>query len=414
MLDYKKIDDLYSYWCFIKIFDIIKDSSNFKIKSQNALGLHNGKIKINVGLNDLTTIKLTSKEHKEISLQYNKEKSLITVELVTKKDNLVSSHFYPNYQVINNNEYTENSNSIDSSLTLFKEYIQQEEIKNDINQNNQTNLKSIILYPSNVKDINFQNVEKENNIIKNFPLLPTKSGVLENYIRNTIADEITKNNVQEYVGMDYQQYIDGQETFDKGVLIGRLKKDKLQKRLTYLDTENRYYFPFVKSKNSRIYNVSYLLLTKPESSIALLKKVKSWEILNKKELEDTGVSWKLNSEHYLVFNLENKTEKIDTKIEIPIFSFRYTTLRGLHFFKNQQENNALYVANESSYVLYKILIKKDIEFTISWSKDEKEFTNIEFKLSNNLKLTCSNRYPNQHYMVENEIKPLYSLIDKLH
>jgi hypothetical protein len=367
---------------------------------------------VNVSLNDFTAIKLTSKEHKEISLHYKKEKSLISVELATKKDNLLLSLFYPNYQIINNNKYNENINRRESSLMLFKEFIEQEETKNGINQHNQTNLKSIILYPSDEKDTNFQNLKKENNAISDFPLLPTKSGILENYIRNTIVDETAKNNAQELVGMDYQQHIDGRETFDKGVLIGRLKKDELQKRLSYLETKNRYYFPFVKSKNSRIYKVSYLLFTKPESSIALLKKVKSWQILNKKALQDTGVSWELNSEHYLVFNLENETEKIDTKIEIPIFSFRYTTLRGLHFFKNQQVNNALYVANESSYFLYQILIKKDLEFTISWSKDEKDFTGVEFKLPNNLKLTCSNRYPHQHYMVENEIKPLYSLMDK--
>jgi hypothetical protein len=414
ILDYKKIDDLYGYWCFIKIFDIIKDSLNFKIKNQNVLGIHNGKIKVNEDLNDFTTIKLTSKEHKEISLQYQKEKSLISIELATKNDNLRLFHFYPNYQIINNNKDIEHYNDIDSSLFVFKEYIDQQEIKNEINQNNQRNLESIILYPSNAKDTNFKNVIKENYNIKDLPLLPTKSGLLENYIRNTIVDETAKNNVLEFVGMDYQQYIGDQETFDKGVLIGRLKKDKLQKRLTYLDQKNKYYFPFIKSKNSRIYKVSYLLLTKPESSKALLKKVKSWEILNKKELVDTGVSWKLNSKHYLVFNLENETEKIDTKIEIPIFSYRYTTLRGLYFFKNQQVNNALYVANESSYLLYKILIKKDIEFTISWTKDVNNFTNVDFKLPNKLKLTCSNRYPYHHYMEENEIKPLSSLIDKLH
>ena len=50
---------------------------------------------------------------------------------------------------------------------------------------------------------------------------------------------------------------------------------------------------------------------------ALLKKVKRLEILSKKDLIDTGISWKLNSEHYLVFNLENKTEKIFLLIVIP-------------------------------------------------------------------------------------------------
>jgi hypothetical protein len=193
-----------------------------------------------------------------------------------------------------------------------------------------------------------------------------------------------------------------------------LKKNELQKRLTYLEKKNTYYFPFIKDRNSRIYNVSYLLLTMPESSKALLKKVKSWEILNKKELKDTGVNWKLNSEHYLIFNLENETEKIDTKTEIPLFSFRYTSLRGLYFFKNQQVNNALYVANESSYLLYKILVKRGTEFTISWSKEEKDFTCVEFKLSNDVKLTCSNCYPHQHYMEENEVKPLSSLIGEFH
>ena len=411
-LNYKKIDDLYSYWCFIKIFDTIINSSNLKIKTQNLLGLYNGKIKVNVGLNDFTTIKLTSKEHKEISLQYKIEKSLISIEVATKKETPFLSHFYPNYQIINDNKYSEDFNDIDSSLMLFKEYIKKEEIINEVKQKNQTNLKPIILYPSDARDTNFQNLKTENNAIKDLPLLPTKSGLLENYIRNTIVDETAKNNVQEFVGMHYQQYIGDREAFDKGILIGRLKKEALQKRLTYLDKKNRYYFPFIKSKDSRIYNVSYLLLTQPESSIALLKKVKSWEILNKKELTDTGIDWELNSEHYLVFNLENKTEQLDTKNEIPIFSFRYTTLRGLYFFKNQEINNALYVANEASYLLYKTLIKKDIEFTISWSKDAKDFTCVEFKLSNNVKLICSNRYPHQHYMVENELKPLSSLIDK--
>jgi hypothetical protein len=414
IVNYKKIDDLYGYWCFFKILDIIKESSNFNIKKQNVMGVHNGKIQVNLCLNDFTTIKLTSKEHKEISLHYKKEKSLITIELATKKDNLLSFHFYPNYQIINSNKYTQNSTYTDNPLLVFKEYIKQEEVKNEIKQNNQRNLKSIILYPSNAKDTNFHKLKKENNGIKDLPLLPTKSRLLENYIGNMLVDKTAKNKVQRFVGIDYQQYIGEREAFDKSILIGRLKKNELQKRLTYLEKKNTYYFPFIKDRNSRIYNVSYLLLTMPESSKALLKKVKSWEILNKKELKDTGVNWKLNSEHYLIFNLENETEKIDTKTEIPLFNFRYTSLRGLYFFKNQQVNNALYVTNETSYLLYKILVKRDIEFTISWTKDTKDFTCVEFILSNDLKLTCSNRYPHQHYMEENEVKPLSSLIDEFH
>jgi predicted component of viral defense system (DUF524 family) len=411
IVNYKKIDDLYGYWCFLKILDIIKDSSNFKIKNQNVIGLHSGKIKVNLCLNDFTTIKLTSKEHKEISLHYKKEKSLITIELATKKENLLSFHFYPNYQIINSNKYGENSTYTDNPLLVFKEYIKQEEIKNEIKQKN---LKSIILYPSNIKDTNFHQLKIENNGIKDLPLLPVKSGLLENYIGNMFVDKTAKNKVQRFVGMHYQQYIGEKEIFDKGILIGRLKKTEFQKRLTYIEKKNKYYFPFIKNRNSRIYNVSYLLLTMPESSKAILKKVKSWEILNKKELKDTGVNWKLNSEHYLIFNLENETEKIDTKTEIPLFSFRYTSLRGLYFFKNQQVNNALYVANESSYLLYKILVKRGTEFTISWSKEEKDFTCVEFKLSNDVKLTCSNCYPHQHYMEENEVKPLSSLIGEFH
>jgi hypothetical protein len=411
IVNYKKIDDLYGYWCFLKILDIIKDSSNFKIKNQNVIGLHSGKIKVNLCLNDFTAIKLTSKEHKEISLHYKKEKSLITIELATKKENLLSFHFYPNYQIINSNKYGENSTYTDNPLLVFKEYIKQEEIKNEIKQKN---LKSIILYPSNIKDTNFHQLKIENNGIKDLPLLPVKSGLLENYIGNMFVDKTAKNKVQRFVGMHYQQYIGEKEIFDKGILIGRLKKTEFQKRLTYIEKKNKYYFPFIKNRNSRIYNVSYLLLTMPESSKAILKKVKSWEILNKKELKDTGVNWKLNSEHYLIFNLENETEKIDTKTEIPLFSFRYTSLRGLYFFKNQQVNNALYVANESSYLLYKILVKRGTEFTISWSKEEKDFTCVEFKLSNDVKLTCSNCYPHQHYMEENEVKPLSSLIGEFH
>jgi hypothetical protein len=395
-LEYKNIDDFYAYWCFMKVLDIINSASNFKVKNQNILGLHNGKIKINA--NDVSSIKLSSTENKEISLKYNKEKSLITMDLLTEKEYLSLVRFYLNYQITN--DYNEFSNDLDSSLMSFKDKIQKDEFKNQI-----------ILYPSNEKDTNFQNFKKENTIIKDFPTLPTNSDVLENYVRNNIDDKTAKNSLHELVGIQYQQFVGEKETFDKGILIGRLKKDKLQKRLAYLEKKDRYYFPFVKNKDSRIYNVSYLLFTKPESSTALLKKVKSWEILNKKELENDGVSWKLNSEHYLVFNLENETEEIDTKNEIPIFSFRYTTLRGLSLFKNQQENNALYVTNESSYLLYKFLLKKNIEFTISWSTDEKDFTCVEFKLSSGLKLTCSNRFPHQHYMVKNELKPLTSLID---
>lgn len=414
IVNYKKIDDLYAYWCFFKILDIIKESSNFKIKNQNVMGLHSGKIKVNMCLNDFTTIKLTSKEHKEISLHYKKEKSLITIELATKKENLLSFRFYTNYQIINGKRYAQNSKYTDNPLLVFKESIKQQIIKNELKQNNQRNLKPIILYPSNAKDTNFHKLKKEDNGIKDHPLLPEKSGLLENYIRNMLVDKTAKNKVQRFVGMDYQQYIGERETFDKSILIGRLKKNEFQKRLTYLEKKNRYYFPFVKNRNSRIYNVSYLLLTMPESSKALLKKVKSWEILNKKELKDTGANWKLNSEHYLIFNLENETEKIDIKTEIPLFTFRYTSLRGLYFFKNQQVNNALYVTNESSYLLYKILIKRGLEFAISWSKDEKDFTCVEFKLSNNAKLTCSNHYPHQHYMEANELKPLSSLIGEFH
>lgn len=414
IVNYKKINNLYGYWCFLKILDILKDSSNFKIKNQTVIGLHSGKIKVNLCLNDFTTIKLTSKEHKEISLHYKKEKSLITIELTTKKENLLSFHFYPNYQIIKSSKYAENSKYTDNPLLVFREYIKQEEIKNELKQDNQRNLKSIILYPSNAKETNFHQLKIENNGIKDLSLLPAKSSLLENYIRNMLVDKTAKNKVQRFVGMDYQQYVGERETFDKSMLIGRLKKNEFQKRLTYLEKKNRYYFPFVKNRNSRIYNVSYLLLTMPESSKALLKKVKSWEILNKKELKETGVNWELNSEHYLIFNLENETEKIDTKTEIPLFNFRYTSLRGLYFYINQQVNNALYVTNESSYLLYKILVKRDIEFTISWSKDEKDFSCVEFKLSNDVKLTCSNRFLHHHYMEEDELKPLSSLIGEFH
>lgn len=428
-INLKNIAELYEYWCYLKLADVVFESSNFQIKYQNVFGFKAGKFRIDLNQNQSVKMQFKNTENEEITLYFNKEftenknkktsnnqQSTIAIQSILKEQEtpfwLI---FDANYHLNEAEKMMPISKDAKYQLELFKEAIHQSEYeKESLSKKTIKNkIHHTILYPPIEKEPEFNKSENKTKFFDSLPLLPSKSRFAENYLRNILVSKKTENQVEEFVGMNYKQFLGKRETFDKTVTIGALKKSKLKERLAYLEEKNIHYFPFVKNMNSRIYDAAFLLLTRSGSTESLLKKVKYWEILNKKELENTGITWNLRSEHYICFYLETDTEKIDTKQEIPLFNFRYTSLRGLHFFRKQQNNNALYITNESAYQLYTILQRKNTEFSMAWSDDDKDYTGIVFKLADGSSLTCSSGFPKQHYLIDDELKAFSNLLTEL-
>lgn len=433
-IESKDISQLYEYWCFLKLTEIIMRLSNFEIRYQDLIKLDTGKFKVDLKVGNQSEIQFKNTANEEITIFFNKEFNRGGKKTFTysqKPDHSIKftkeGYDKPFWFIFDAKyRFNENEDNYDvpddaiGQLHRYRDAILHTEF-NAADTSYKTTIKNlggIILYPYPEKEEQylsskyFKSIDEVN--IGALPMLPSKTSLVENYIRKLFLEKTPEDHFREFIGMDYSEYVIKREEFDKTITIGVVKSKNQKERLSFLEEHNLHYFPLVKDDQSRIYRSEYLLLAKSRTKEAILKKVKRWEIISSKELSKIVTNWRLNHQKYILFHLEEQQENIEISPEIIPINFRYTSMRGLKLFQKEANNKTLYLTTESAYRLYYYLVRKNIDFNIVWSKDQDdEYTGIVFNLKNDLNIFSSEKLGHLNFIINDELNSLSQLMAKI-
>lgn len=432
-MESKDISQLYEYWCFLKLTDIVMQMSNFNIRYQDLIKIDAGKFKVDLKVGNQSKIQFKNKADEEITIFFNKEfnrSSNKTFTYSQKPDHSIrftkEGYEKPFWFIFDAKyRFNENENNFDvpddaiGQLHRYRDAILHSEFNAEDTSYKATikNLGGIILYPYPEKEDNyitskyFKSIDEVN--IGALPMLPSKTNLVENYIRKLFLEKSPEDHFREFVEMDYSEYVTKREEFDKTITIGIIKSENQKERLEFLREYNLHYFPLVKDDQSRIYKSEFLLLGQSKSNVAFLKRVIRWEIITKLELSKKNISWRLNHEKYILFYLDSQQNEITVLPEIFPINFRYTSLRGLKLYQKENNINVLYLSTESAYRLYFYLIRKNILFKISWVSDKDDYSGVEFNLNNHLIIVSSDRFGFMNFKVNNNINSFAQIISLL-
>jgi hypothetical protein len=444
-IESKNISQLYEYWCFLKLTEIVMRLSSFSINYQDLIKIQAGKFKVDLREGDQSKIKFKNYAKEEITIYFNREfttagKKTFTFQQkpdhtlkFTKKgyDKPFWFIFDAKYRF---NEYLKESkdegeepmemqfdapDDAIGQLHRYRDAILHTKF-DTVDTSYKTTIKNlggIILYPypkSEDEYINskyFKSIDDVN--IGALPMLPSKTRLVERYLKKLFIEKTPEDHFREFVGMDYSEYVSKKDEFDKTVTIGLIKSKDQIARLDYLKRKNIHYVPYVENDKSRIYRTEYVLLTRSGKTTAELRSVKKWEIMNREELRKTGISWSLNHPKYIIFHLDTAIETFEISSDIVPINFRYTTLRGLNLYKTEMNSRALYITNESAYKLYSTLQITGEEFKMEWSKKEndKDNTAVLFKLSDKLIIESSDILNYNNFKINNVIKSYSEVLE---
>jgi len=442
-IESKNISQLYEYWCFLKLTEIVMRLSSFSINYQDLIKIQAGKFKVDLREGKQSKIKFKNAVQEEISIYFNREFTTAGKKTFTFKQKpdhtlkftkkgydkpfwFIFDAKYRFNEGVNTNNDAEGDEVEEmkfdapddaiGQLHRYRDAILHSEFDAD-NSSYKTvikNLGGIILYPypkseeEYTKSKYFKSIDHVN--IGALPMLPSKTRLVENYLNKLFIEKTPEDHYREFVGMDYSEYVSKREEFDKTVTIGLIKSTDQAARLDYLKTKNIHYVPYVENDKSRIYRTEYVLLTRSGKTLAELRKVTRWEIMSREELRKTGISWSLNHPKYIVFSLDTVVETFEITTDIIPINFRYTTLRGLKIFKEERISKSLYLTSESAYKLYYFLIRKNVDFQITWAdKGEDDYSAVKFIVDKKIEIESAHEFGLMNYKVKRKIVSLSDL-----
>ncbi len=430
-IEQKNISTLYEYWCFLSLIKIIQKSNKLDIVHQDIIKINAGRFSVELKSGKESRIRFRNTHNEEIEIFYNREfkRNHTSFTYNQKPDHAISFYksgyknpfwfiFDAKYRFVENSD----SDSFDApddaigQLHRYRDAILHSEVNTGTYRSAIKNLGGIILYPYPLseelftKNKFYKSIGKVN--IGAMPFLPGKTKLVSDYLLDLLTRKTPEEHFEEFIEMDYHEYRHKQSEFTEWITIGVIKSSNQQSRLDYLTRHNIHYIPYVKETSTRIYNTTKMLITVAGKDKAQIREVLAKEIMNKSELKDTGITWNLNHEKYIVFLLNAAYDEIGiTKDIIPV-NFRYTTAGALSIYNSVEGGNAktLYMTNPSAYRLFNSLQRMETAFDLSWGPSKTDFSEIIFNVSG-LKIKSSESFKPQYFEIENKMIKIHELLN---
>lgn len=395
-IEQKEISTLYEYWCFLKLYKLIQQNTSYGMNYQDLIQFKAGKFNVDLKKGEQSKIKFKNQLGEGISLYFNRSFSTKQTFTFDQKPDLTlklnkQGYKAPFWYILDAkyrfDKETQHGdfNAPDDAIGQLHRY--RDSILHSFSKETSykaaiKNMGGIILYPYPKEEIEFTNNKYFKSIedvnIGALPFLPSKTKLVESFIKNLINDKSPEDHFEEIIHIDAREYEEKKKTFEDWITIGLLKKQDQDKRMDFLQKKKIHYIPHVKNQHTRIYSSSAILVCVSGSNFGFLYKIKSNKILTREELMQEGITWKLSRSKYIVFDLDSKSEKIEISPKMIPINFRYTTKGALdlHQTNKFQDNNALYINSNNAYRLYTALNRKQISFDITWS--ESNFDEVIF------------------------------------
>ncbi|MBC6368012.1 DUF2357 domain-containing protein [Algoriphagus sp. AK58] len=422
-IDQKEISTLYEYWCFLKLYELIKGEIGYEMNFQSLIKLKAGKFNVDLRKGNESEIRFKNHHGEELSLYFNKEFGPRTKHTFTynqipdfslkfKKKGYDSPFWY-----IIDSKYRFNQNKGEAEfdapddaigqLHRYRDAILHSKVRQTTYKSAIKNLGGVILYPfpNEEKDFEsnryYKSIEEVN--IGALPFLPGKTSLAKKFLHNLINEKSPEDHFEEYIDMDFDEYSQKLSSFDKWVTIGVIRSANQKERIELLLGKKIHYVPFIKEVASRIYSSKKLLACVSGTDQGYLFEVKDYQVLTRGELkEQYEISWGMRAERYIVFNLSEGFQKLSISPSIIPVNFRYTTQGGLDIYLSNEIKSPrdLYINNLTAYRLYTTLQRRKIEFQVSWGESKSDLSEVNFSFGD-LTVITSELHPSR-YRVEGE------------
>jgi predicted component of viral defense system (DUF524 family) len=430
-IELKNISTLYEYWCFLKLVKLLKEDAGNIIDYQDLIKVKAGKIKVELKRGNPSKVQFKKTDSSETTtIYFNREfvkddKKVFTYNqrpdysIKFKKNGFEKPFWYlfdAKYRF--NEDKSKEINSYDvpqdaiGQLHRYRDAILHTVPANSTYRSAIKNLGGIILYPYPLSEAEFQNntyfksIEQVN--IGALPFLPSKSGLVADLLNELINKRLPEEHFENFIEMDNSEYVSKRTKWNEWVSIVILPSDNQPERLRYLDEKNIYHYPIVKDTDSRIYLSKKIIVSISGSTDSFLYVVKYWQIMTDKELKLSGTTWNHRNDKYIAFRLLNGKKISITKDIFPL-KLRYVNSGGLDLYlKNESLNkNYLFLTNHDALVLFNELNNRKIIFSVKIN--DKDTSLCEFILDD-FSIFSSDKFPNLHFKINNEMTNLHDVL----
>ena len=429
-IDVKQISELYEYWCYLKIIQLITEQKDLKIDLRDLIKIKSGRFSVSLQKGKKSEVKFTDEQSGDtISAYYNREfpktkKKPITYNqlpdytLKFDKAGFKNPFWYlfdAKYRFDEENEEEISTYNVPKDaigqLHRYRDAILHSEPKQSEYLTYKSaikNLGGVILYPYPKEEDTFklnpfyQSIDEVN--IGALPLLPGKSKLAATFLRN-LLNETPEGHYENIIDMDRTEYYQERERWSDTITLVIMPKKNQEERIRFLLETNLIYVPRVKKPHSKLFSTSEFLIVLGGKKLAYRCKVTEdgYRLYSRDQLRKLGTSWTHRDNEYIGFHVDVDEAKIELPTIIDVPNFRYATRRGLEMYRDTEDPSYFYVTNADCARLIKELKRSGHSFDINWVDQPSDPTKVEIVVNNKIKIYSSEKYKNLHFTYDKRV-----------
>lgn len=446
-IDYKDIATVYEYWCFLKIVKTLKENPKYNLESSDLIKVSGRKFIINLKQGKTSKLLFKDKTTKEpLALYYNRsfpfpkfsktfsQKPDYAIQFKKNGyDNpfwyvLDAKYRFDKYDEVGTNKFSPPQDAI-SQLHRYRDAIlydigNKENIKETISY--RTAIKSlggVILYPYPGEENDFRNNKYFQSLsdinIGAIPLIPQKDQLFKKFLNDLFLTS-PESHYEQFVAFDKSDYQQFSDELRSVVVIGMIKEKEYSKRYNFYLKKRLYNIQFIKDLETAVYKAKYLALySQKEKRIIGYATIKNIQIIDNKELQDKGATWKLNSKRYILYEFSNFIE-----CQIPSLhgftlprGYRYSNYFAFKTYLETGAENALVLNDFNSIRLWQELRARKVLFNVTRknsyrNKQGIDITALDFKIGK-LSISTDAKLEDGFYFLGNQKCTLRQVILQL-
>jgi len=427
-MDIKQISELYEYWCYLKIIQLIAEQKDLTIDLRDLIKLKSGRFSVSLQKGKKSEVAFfDEKTGDSIRAYYNRAfprtetKPITYSQLPDYTIKFKKSGFNTPFWYLFDAKYRFEEKDTDSSFNVPKDAIGQLHRYRDSILHSEPkqseyltyksaikNLGGVILYPypneeSDFKTNQFYNSIEEVNIGA-LPLLPGKTKLATQFLRS-LLDETPEGHYEKIIGMDRREYYEEREKWSDVITLVIMPKRFQVKREEFLKKKKLVYVPRISKTHSKLFATKEFLVVPSGQKQAYRCVVNSdgYQLYSRNKLKNLGANWTHRSEEYIGFSVDILEEKVELPASFDLINFRYATRRGLELYKKEKDPSYFYVTNADCARLIKELKHAEYDFSINWVDQKMDPTKVEIVIEEFLTIYSSERYKNLHFTLDKRV-----------
>ncbi|MEA1975082.1 MAG: restriction endonuclease-like protein, partial [Bacillota bacterium] len=390
-LSMKDTAELYEYWCFLKINQILREE--YKLISEDLVKFNYSGINVSLSKGKESIINyINLKTNEEFKLSYNKSSGKeITVGqkpdyiLELEKNNSKVKYkfiFDAKYRIDTSKDNGPTKESI-NAMHRYRDAIVSEEEGNF----KRTMVGAYVLFPNNNEDKYknhkfYKSIEKMN--IGGYPFLPGSIKLMSEFLKKLIEESPLDSYERNILPIGNEEYSDNTK-FNQNVLIGSIRS---KEQLKFIKENKIYHMPIKEGDDFLKNQVEYISIYQSKglfgnnSVIKFYAKIKKWKIKNRKTIPFRKVEERKDT-LYHYFELE-EIKELENPIEVRDFgvSNRYILTNNL-LLQRAKYFPELTLKDSKEWRIW-IELNRIRETYANENKYNFKINNIKFKVENNI------------------------------